>query len=258
MKVVILAGGQGTRLSEETTNIPKPMVLIGGKPILWHIMKIYSHYGFNEFILCLGYRGFMIKEYFSHYFLHMSDITIDLKDNQTTIHNSFSEPWKITLVDTGMDTMTGGRIKRIKEHLNNEPFMLTYGDGVADIDIRKLLQFHQKHGKTFTMSAVQPTGRFGTLKIDKQQRIQSFKEKLPGDNHWINGGFFVIEPAIFKLLSTDQTILEKEPLEKLAKSKEMFAYQHRGFWYPMDTLRDKVYLESLWKDDVAPWKVWKK
>ncbi len=257
MKVVILAGGRGSRLSEETTRIPKPMVEIGGKPIIWHIMKSYSHYGFNDFIVCLGYKSYMIKEYFSHYFLHMSDVTIDMKKNETQVHSTVSEPWKITLVDTGLETMTGGRVKRIEKYVKGETFMLTYGDGVSNIDIPKLLEFHQSHGKILTVTAVQLMGRFGALKLTPKDKVKGFQEKPKGDLRWINGGFFVAKPEIFDYIPGDETLFEKEPLENLAKANEMFAYKHSGFWYPMDALRDKIHLEELWQSGNAPWKVWR-
>lgn len=258
MKVAILAGGRGTRLTEETTNVPKPMIEIGGKPIIWHIIKTYSHFGFNDFIICLGYKGYVIKEYFSHYFLHMSDVTIDMRGNETKIHSTSSEPWKITLVDTGLETMTGGRIKRIQKYIGNEPFMLTYGDGVADVDIWKLLKFHKAHRKVMTVTAAQPVGRFGSLSLHKKNQVKGFQEKPKGDNIWINAGYFVIEPKMFDYLANDETVFEKEPLEKLARAGEIFAFKHDGFWYPMDTMRDKLYLEDLWRSGKAPWKVWKK
>lgn len=258
MKVVILAGGRGTRISEETQNIPKPMVRIGGKPILWHIMKTYSQYGFHDFIICLGYKSYMIKEYFSHYFLHTSDVTIDMRQqNSVKVHTTASEPWKITLVDTGLETMTGGRVKRIQKYIGNEPFLLTYGDGLTNLDIRKAVQFHKKHGKIMTLTTVQPLGRFGLLELGKGDRVKGFYEKPKGEHTWINAGYFVVEPKIFKYLGGDDTMLEKKPLERLAKEGEMFAYKHRGFWYPMDTLRDKIYLEQLWDAGKAPWKIWK-
>ncbi|WP_457625254.1 glucose-1-phosphate cytidylyltransferase [Persephonella sp.] len=255
MKVVILAGGFGTRLSEETDIKPKPMVEIGGKPILWHIMKIYSTYGFNDFIICLGYKGYVIKEYFSNYFLHMSDVTIDLKSNQMEIHNVKTEPWRVTLIDTGLSTMTGGRIKRIQPYVGNETFMLTYGDGVGNINIRELLEFHKKHGKYATLTAVQPSGRFGALDLNGNE-IKAFKEKPKGDGAWINGGFFVLEPQIFNYIEGDETIWERDPLENLAKDGQLMAYKHTGFWKPMDTLRDKRELEALWQSGNPPWKVW--
>lgn len=256
MKVVILAGGYGTRLSEETVNIPKPMVEIGGKPILWHIMKIYSHYGYNDFIICLGYKGYIIKEYFMNYFMHMSDITVDLSNGGIKVHNSKAENWKVTLVDTGLDTMTGGRIKRIKDHLDGERFMLTYGDGVGDVNINSLVKFHESHGKLATMTAVQPSGRFGALRINNEKKVESFVEKPAGDGAWINGGFFVLEPKVIDYIKDDSTIWEREPLENLTKESQLFAYKHEGFWKPMDTLRDKIELEKLWSTKEAPWKVW--
>jgi glucose-1-phosphate cytidylyltransferase len=256
MKVVILAGGYGTRLSEETVNIPKPMVEIGGKPILWHIMKIYSHYGYNDFIICLGYKGYIIKEYFMNYFMHMSDITVDLSNGGIKVHNSKAENWRVTLVDTGLDTMTGGRIKRIKDHLNGERFMLTYGDGVGDVNINSLIKFHESHGKLATMTAVQPSGRFGALRINDEKKVESFVEKPAGDGAWINGGFFVLEPQVIDYIKDDNSIWEREPLENLTKESQLFAYKHEGFWKPMDTLRDKIELERLWSTKEAPWKVW--
>ncbi len=255
MKVVILAGGFGTRLSEETDIKPKPMVEVGGRPMLWHIMKIYSTYGFNDFVVCLGYKGYVIKEYFANYFLHMSDVTINLKDNNIEIHSVKAEPWKVTLVDTGLDTMTGGRIKRIRNYIKDETFMLTYGDGVADINIKKLIEFHKKHGKYATVTAVQPSGRFGALDIEREKVI-SFKEKPKGDGTWINGGFFVLEPEIFEYIEGDDTIWEKEPLENLARDGQLMAFKHEGFWKAMDTLRDKRELEALWQSGNPPWKVW--
>jgi glucose-1-phosphate cytidylyltransferase len=255
MKVVILAGGFGTRLSEETDIKPKPMVEIGGKPILWHIMKIYSHYGFNNFVICLGYKGYVIKEYFANYFLHMSDVTIDLKNNKMEIHNVKAESWKVTLVDTGLNTMTGGRIKKIQSYIGNETFMLTYGDGVGNINIKELLDFHKKHGKYATLTAVQPSGRFGALDLNDSE-IKAFKEKPKGDGAWINGGFFVLEHQIFDYIEGDETIWEREPLENLAKDGQLMAYKHKGFWKPMDTLRDKRELEALWQSGNPPWKVW--
>ena len=256
MKVVILAGGFGTRLSEETDIKPKPMIEIGGKPILWHIMKIYSTYGFNDFVICLGYKGYVIKEYFANYFLHMSDVTIDLKNNQMEIHDVKAEPWKVTLVDTGLNTMTGGRIKRVQKYIGNDTFMLTYGDGVANINIKELLEFHKKHGKFATVTAVQPSGRFGALDL-KDSQVKAFKEKPKGDGAWINGGFFVLEPQVFDYINGDETIWEREPLEDLAKDEQLMAYKHTGFWKPMDTLRDKRELQVLWESGEAPWKIWK-
>jgi len=256
MKVVILAGGLGTRLSEETDIRPKPMVEIGGKPILWHIMKIYSHYGFNEFVILLGYKGYIIKEYFANYFLHQSDVTIDLCSNTKQVHNNTCEPWKITLLDTGTETMTGGRILRAKWFIGNDPFMLTYGDGVSDVDINLLLKFHKAHGKAITMTTIQPEGRFGSVAADSSGLIENFMEKPKGDGTWINGGFFVPEPEIFDYIDNDMTIWEKEPLEKLASDGQLLAYQHRGFWKAMDTLRDKTELEKYWSSGNAPWKLW--
>ena len=256
MKVVILAGGFGTRLSEETDIKPKPMVEIGGKPILWHIMKIYSAHGFNDFVICLGYKGYVIKEYFANYFLHMSDVTIDLKNNQMEIHDVKAEPWKVTLVDTGLNTMTGGRIKRVQKYIGNDTFMLTYGDGVANINIKELLEFHKRHGKFATVTAVQPSGRFGALDLD-EGKVKAFKEKPKGDGAWINGGFFVLEPQVFDYINGDETIWEREPLENLAKDGQLMAYKHTGFWKPMDTLRDKRELQVLWESGEAPWKIWK-
>ena len=256
MKVLILAGGQGSRLSEETTVKPKPMVEIGGKPILWHIMKIYSWYGFNEFIILCGYKGYMIKEYFAHYFLHMADMTIDLAANSITHHNNNAEPWKVTMIDTGLETMTGGRIKRVQEYVGNEPFMLTYGDGVGDIDINKLLAFHNNHGKLITMTSVLPEGRFGALSIDNSNMVSSFQEKPKGDGSWINGGFFVCQPEVFNYLTNDKTVFEREPLEELARNGQLFTYKHHGFWKPMDTQRDKNQLELLIENKNAPWIKW--
>ena len=256
MKVVILAGGLGTRLSEETILKPKPMVEIGDMPILWHIMKIYSAHGFNDFIICLGYKGYVIKEYFTNYFLHKSDVTIDLVNNSVTVHDSQAEPWKITLVDTGNITMTGGRIKRIQSHVDNETFFLTYGDGVGNVDIKKLLEFHQKHGKVCTITSVQPSGRFGALNITEKQEVLSFKEKPQGDGAWINGGFFVCQPEVFNYIENDSTIFEKEPMESLAADGQLMAYNHKGFWKPMDTLRDKIELDNDWNNGNAKWKNW--
>lgn len=258
MKVVILAGGYGTRLSEETDLKPKPMVEIGGKPILWHIMKVYSSYGFNEFIICLGYKGYTIKEYFAHYFLHNSDITFDFSNNNDRlIHNHKAEPWKVTLIDTGLNTMTGGRIKRIQEYTESKPFMLTYGDGVGNINIPELIEFHKKHGKAITMTASQPEGRFGALNIVDSNRVDSFLEKPKGDGAWINAGFFVCEQKVFDFISdSDDTVFEQAPLKNLALNGEMFAYKHTGYWKPMDTLRDKIELQKLWDSGQAPWKLW--
>ncbi|HEY6871442.1 MAG TPA: glucose-1-phosphate cytidylyltransferase [Geobacteraceae bacterium] len=255
MKVVILAGGLGTRISEETSVRPKPMVEIGGKPVLWHIMKIYSHYGFNDFIICLGFKGYVIKEYFSNYFLHMSDVTFDMRSNSMEVHQQYAEPWRVTLVDTGTESMTGGRVKRVAPYLGNETFMVTYGDGVANVDIGELLRFHRNHGKRATLTATQPSGRFGALGLEGDA-IRSFQEKPAGDGSWINGGFMVFEPAMLDGIAGDDTILEREPLEGLARDGELVAYRHAGFWQPMDTLRDKNHLEELWSSGKAPWKVW--
>ncbi len=255
MKVVILAGGLGSRLSEETYLKPKPMIDVGGRPILWHIMKFYSSYGFNDFVICLGYKGYMIKEYFANYFLHETDVTIDLNFNNMLFHDSKAEPWKITLVDTGLDTMTGGRIKRIRNHIDNTTFMLTYGDGLGDVPLKELLSFHQSHKKMATLTAVQPIGRFGALDM-AGQAVKSFIEKPKGDGGWINGGFFVLEPKVFDYIENDQSIWEKKPLEAIAAERQLNAYQHTGFWKPMDTLRDKRELEELWNTGKAPWKVW--
>jgi glucose-1-phosphate cytidylyltransferase len=256
MKVVILAGGFGTRISEETQLKPKPMVEIGGRPLLWHIMKIYSSYGFDDFIICLGYMGYSIVEYFNHYVLNHSDITFDLKRNERIIHNHSVEPWKVTLVHTGRETMTGGRVKQIQRYVGNEPFMLTYGDGVADIDISALLRFHREHGKLATVTTIQPSGRFGAITLSRDDRVKGFREKPKGDGAWISGGFFVMEPGIFDYIAGDHTVLEKEPLEKLAKNGQLMAFKHSGFWHPMDTLRDKNNLEELWKSGKVPWKMW--
>lgn len=233
------------------------MVEIGGKPILWHIMKTYSEYGFNEFVILLGYKGYFIKEYFSNYFLHQSDVTIDLMNNEIEVHNNSSEPWKVTLLDTGLHSMTGGRIKRAQEIIGDEPFMLTYGDGVANIDIKKLVEFHKTHGKSMTMTSAQPDGRFGALDIDKDNQVKEFKEKPKGDGSWINAGYFVCEPKVFDYITEgDSTVFEQAPLQNLAKDGEIYTYKHDDFWMPMDTLRDKHKLEELWTDDQAPWKVW--
>lgn len=260
MKAVILAGGYGTRLSEETVVKPKPMIEIGGKPILWHIMKIYSHYGVNDFIICLGYKGYMIKEYFANYFLHQSDVTFSMKEKyiqETEIHNTTCEPWTVTLVDTGDDVMTGGRLKRVQKYVGDETFCFTYGDGVSDINIKRLIAFHKKSGKMATLTAVQPPGRYGSVDIDKKSSVLQFIEKPKGDNAWINGGFFVLEKDVFTLLKGDNTYWEQYPLKQLAKEGQLAAYKHHGFWLPMDTLRDKNKLEKLWDDKEAPWKVWK-
>jgi glucose-1-phosphate cytidylyltransferase len=256
MKAVILAGGLGTRISEETHLRPKPMIEVGGMPILWHIMKIYSHYGINEFIICCGYKGYVIKEYFANYFLHMSDVTFDMSTNSMKVHQLKAEPWKVTLVDTGTDTQTGGRLKRVANYIDDhEPFCFTYGDGVSDINIEKLLAFHKAHGKKATISATYPPGRFGALQIQNDV-VRSFKEKPKGDGGMINGGFFVLSPSVLPLIENDQSIWESKPLEALTNQGELVAYQHQGFWQPMDTLRDKTYLEELWASGQAPWKVW--
>ena len=257
MKVVILAGGFGTRIGEETQLKPKPMVEIGGKPILWHIMKNYSHYGFNEFIICGGYKQHIIKEWFANYFLHNSDITFDFTDNnKMTVHNNVTEPWKVTIVDTGLNTMTGGRIKRIKPYVGDETFMMTYGDGVADIPIDKLVAFHQANGKEVTMSTVNVSQRFGVMDIDDSGLVTSFREKANVDNTAINGGFMVIEPSIFEYIDGDDSVFEKQPLETVADKGQLMAYRHEGFWQCMDALRDKMLLEELWEKGKAPWKVW--
>lgn len=256
MKAVILAGGLGTRLSEETLLKPKPMVEIGGKPILWHIMKIYSAHGVNEFIICAGYKGYMIKEYFANYFIHMSDITFDIKNNKMIVHNCEAEPWIVTVVDTGEFTQTGGRLKRVKKYLeDDEIFCFTYGDGLTDANISDEIEFHKKHGKMATILAVRPPGRFGALKI-KGELVESFEEKPPGDGGWINGGFFVLSKKVIDLIEGDSTAWEDKPLKTLASMGELVAYKHYGFWHPMDTLRDKNYLEELWRSGKAPWKVW--
>lgn len=257
MKVVILAGGLGTRISEESHLKPKPMIEIGGHPLLWHVMKIYSHYGFNEFIICLGYRGYMIKEYFADYYLHTSDITFDFADNNNMIiHNNVAEPWKVTLVDTGYNTQTGGRIKRVQNYIGNEPFLLTYGDGVSDVNIAKLVEYHKNHSALVTLTAIQPGGRFGVLDIDHTDKIQKFVEKAKEDGGWINGGFMVVEPEVFPYISGDPIIFEKEPLEKIAQEGKLQAFKHCDFWQCMDTQRDKAQLEKLWDSDNPPWKIW--
>jgi glucose-1-phosphate cytidylyltransferase len=256
MKVLILAGGFGSRLSEETLVKPKPMIEIGDKPILWHIMKIYSHFGYNDFILLLGYKGYVIKEYFANYFLHQSDVAIDIANNKIEILNNASEPWKVSLIDTGLNTMTGGRIRRVKNIVGNEPFLLTYGDGVADVDIEKVINFHRKHGKLITMTSVQPEGRFGALSIGNDSKVHSFKEKPIGEGAWVNAGFFVCEPQVFDYINNDKTIFEREPLETLAENNQLYTYKHGGFWKPMDTLRDKNQLEELIQTSKAPWIKW--
>ena len=255
MKLVILAGGRGTRISEETLLKPKPLVEIGGLPIIWHIMKIYSSFGFNDFVICCGYKGYMIKEYFSNYGLHTSDTTIDLKNKTIKVHKKTTEKWKITLIDTGADTLTGGRILRIKNYVG-ENFCLTYGDGLANVNIKKLLKFHQLKKKIATVTVVQPTARFGKVIMDNNMNVTKFLEKSSGGNDWINGGFFVLNKKVFKYLKNDQTVFEKEPLERLTKEKQLSAYKHSGFWQPMDTLREKEYLDELWSSNKAPWKIW--
>lgn len=256
MKVVIFAGGLGSRISEESHLRPKPMIEIGGKPILWHIMKLYQAHGFNEFIVCLGYKGYIIKEYFANYFLHNSDVTIDLSNNQIDIHKSTDENLKVTLVDTGSETMTAGRLKRVKQYVGNETFMLTYGDGLSDVDLKSLLQFHKKHGKIATLTAIQPAGKFGILKYDEDGLISSFAEKPKGDGNWINGGFFVLEPEVFKYLqgNMDEVMWEQEPMQQMVDDKQIVAFKHTGFWKAMDILRDKVELENLWNTGQAKWK----
>ncbi|BEV13693.1 glucose-1-phosphate cytidylyltransferase [Herbaspirillum sp. DW155] len=257
MKAVILAGGLGTRISEETSSRPKPMVEIGGKPILWHIMKMYSSHGVNDFIICCGYKGYVIKEYFANYFLHMSDVTFDMQNNKMQVHQQYAEPWKVTLVDTGEGTMTGGRLARVKRYIQDEEaFCFTYGDGLSDVDISSLIKFHQAHGKKATLTAASPPGRFGALNIAENHHVAMFNEKPKGDGAMINGGFFVLSPSVIDLVADDTTTWEKEPLERLAAANELVAYQHHGFWQPMDTLRDKNLLEELWAAGKAPWKSW--
>jgi glucose-1-phosphate cytidylyltransferase len=255
MKAIILAGGLGTRISEETTVRPKPMIDIGGKPVLWHILKIYSQHGINDFIICLGYKGYMVKEYFANYFLHTSDVTFDLANNRMDVHQQHAEPWRVTLVDTGDQTQTGGRLKRVENYLDGETFCFTYGDGLADIDITAQLTFHKTRAGLATMCAVQPPGRFGAIDI-QDNRITRFEEKPSGDGSWINGGFFILEPGVFNYIEGDSTIWERDPLEALARDGQLSAYMHAGFWQPMDTLRDKLKLEELWQNGHAPWKAW--
>jgi glucose-1-phosphate cytidylyltransferase len=255
MKAVILAGGLGTRISEETTVKPKPMIEIGGRPILWHILKSYSSHGVNEFIICCGYKGYIIKEYFANYFLHMSDVTFDMSNNTMQVHHKKAEPWKVTLVDTGETTQTGGRLKRVKDYVGDADFCMTYGDGVGNVDIAKSIEFHKQHGKLATMTATQPPGRFGALDLQGSE-VKNFLEKPHGDGGWINGGFFVLSPKVLDLIDGDETLWEKAPLENLAKSGNLQAFMHKGFWQPMDTLRDKTQLEELWARGQAPWKVW--
>lgn len=258
MRVIILAGGLGTRISEESVLKPKPLIEVGEKPILWHIMKGYAAHGFNDFGICLGYRGYAIKEYFANYFLHHCDVTFDYrgKDCSVKMHNHKVDPWQVTLVETGRDTMTGGRVKKMKETIGDETFMLTYGDGVGNVDIKALLDFHRSHGKLCTVTATQPTGRFGSLELDNKASVVGFKEKPKGDGAWISAGFFVMEPQVLDYIEGDATVLEKEPLERLSRDGQLVAYKHEGFWHPMDTLRDKNYLDELWQSGEAPWKVW--
>jgi glucose-1-phosphate cytidylyltransferase len=256
MKVLILAGGYGTRISEESDIKPKPMIEIGGKPIIWHIMKHYSSYGFNEFVILLGYKSYVIKEYFANYYLHNSDVTIDTAKKSIEVHNNYSENWKITLLETGLDTMTGGRVKKARDYINNETFMLTYGDGVSDVNINELLKFHKAHGKKATMTAIQPEGKFGALRIEDNNQISNFLEKPKGDGAWINGGFFVCEPSVLDLIENDQTIFERSPLETLATSGNLFSFKHSGFWKCMDTLKDKNDLNAMWSQGTAKWKNW--
>lgn len=254
-KLVILAGGLGSRLSEETDVRPKPMVEIGGRPIIWHIMKMYSAHGINDFILCLGYKGYIIKEYFQNYFLHTSDVTVDFKSNKTTVHQQRSEPWRVTLVDTGDSTMTGGRLKRIRDYIGDDTFCMTYGDGVSDIDISAEIGFHMKHGRHATMAVVQPAGRFGSAELQEDQ-VSGFKEKPQDESGWINGGFFILSPKVFDLIDSDETIWEQKPLERLASSNQLMAFKHNGFWHAMDTLRDKLELQDMWNKNAALWRVW--
>ena len=257
MKAVILAGGLGSRLSEETTVRPKPMVEVGGQPILWHILKIYSHYGINDFVICLGYKGYVIKEYFANYLLHSANVTIDLQSNRVQIHANDCEPWRVTLIDTGASTMTGGRLKRILPYVQDEEtFCFTYGDGVSDVNIGSLIEYHRRHGKAVTLTATQPTGKFGALEIQGDGQLTEFTEKPKGDGRWVNGGFFVLSPKVANYIAGDETSWEREPLEQLSREGEVFAFKHSGFWQPMDTLHDKRLLEDLWSTGKAPWKVW--
>lgn len=255
MKTVILAGGLGTRISEETQAIPKPMIEIGGKPILWHIMKLYSAHGINDFIICCGYRGYLIKEYFANYFIHMSDITFDLSKNDMKVHSNHVEPWRVTLVDTGEHTLTGGRLKRVAHYVKDGTFCMTYGDGVGNVNLKQLLEYHKNGKHQATVTAVRPPGRFGSLVIERE-KVANFNEKIPGDGAWINGGFFVLEPAVLEYIRNDETAWEREVMEALARDGKLAAFKHNDFWQPMDTLRDKNYLESLWQSGRAPWKVW--
>ena len=259
MKALILAGGFGTRLSEETDIKPKPMVEVGGKPILWHIMKTYSHHGVNEFVILLGYKGYYIKEYFANYFLHQSDVTIDMSSGDMEVHNNSSEPWRVTLLDTGLNAMTGARVKKAKDHIGNKPFLLTYGDGVADINIQATLDFHKQHGRLMTMTSAQPDGRFGALDIDENDKVVAFKEKPKGDGSWINAGYFVCQPEVLDYIPQgDDAVLEQEPLRNLAKDREIYTYKHNDFWMPMDSLRDKIKLNDMCENQKAPWMVWDK
>ena len=255
MKAVILAGGFGTRISEETQFKPKPMIEIGGMPLLWHIMKSYSTYNINDFVICCGYKGYMIKEYFANYFLHMSEVTFDIKNNKMNVHKKFGESWNVTLVDTGIDTQTGGRLKKIEEYLDDETFCFTYGDGISDIQIDQLVRFHNDNKTVATVTAVQPSARFGALSI-RENKVISFKEKPPGDGNWINGGYFVLEPSVFDYLGDNSTVWEEEPVENLTRDGQLSTYKHSGFWQPLDTLRDKNKLEKLWSNGNAPWKIW--
>ncbi len=258
MKAVILAGGFGTRLSEETDKLPKPMIEIGGKPILWHIMKIYSSYGVNDFIICCGYKGYLIKEYFKNYHLHQSDVTFQIRDNTVKAYNNNNEPWKVTLIDTGENTMTGGRLKKVREYIKDEEaFCFTYGDGLGDINISELIKFHKKHGKLATLTATRPPGRYGALKFGPKDIVKNFQEKPDGDGSWINGGFFVLSPNVIEHISDDNSSWESEALFSLAKNNQLYAFKHAGFWQPMDTLREKIILNDLWKKNNAPWKTWK-
>jgi len=255
MKAVILAGGLGTRITEETSVRPKPMIELGGKPVLWHIMKLYSFHGINDFIICLGYKGYMIKEYFANYFLHMSDVTFDMSNNKMEVHQNSAEPWTVTLVDTGDETMTGGRLRRVSAYIGEQDFCFTYGDGLSNVDVGKLTEFHRSNGSLATVTAVQPPGRFGSLDL-KQNKIVGFKEKPQGDGAWVNGGFFVLSPRVLDYIADDRTVWERGPIERLAQEGQLSAYNHEGFWQPMDTLRDKIHLEELWNSGNAPWKVW--
>ncbi|EQD50426.1 glucose-1-phosphate cytidylyltransferase [mine drainage metagenome] len=256
MKAVLLAGGLGTRISEESTLKPKPMIEIGGRPILWHIMKIYSAHGIHDFIICLGYRGYLIKEYFANYFLHMSDVSFDMSNNRMEVHQNHAEPWCVTLVDTGENSMTGGRLRRVRQYLDDDNFCFSYGDGVADVNVRVLIDFHRTHGRLATVTAVQPPGRYGVLRLAEDRAVTGFLEKPEGDGGWINGGFFVLSPRVLDYIAGDDTNWEREPLEKLATEGQLQAYPHHGFWQPMDTLRDRNYLETLWQSGKAPWKIW--